>query len=163
VDNVLLGRTFRKKFTDGFRRLVRAGKLRLEEEWARLLDCGQLEAWLTEVTQPDWNVFIEGPPRGKSDPEQVLKYLARYMAGGPIADRRIIHDENGRVAFWARSRNKAAGNRPRPFELSGKEFVRRRPTYGRCPDAHPAQRLHPLSLLRWISREQTQRLSEPLP
>ena len=103
MDNVLLGRTFRKKFTDGFRRLVRAGKLRLEEEWARLLDCGQLEAWLTEVTQPDWNVFIEGPPRGKSNPQQVLKYLARYMAGGPIADRRMIRDENGHVTFWARS------------------------------------------------------------
>jgi hypothetical protein len=163
VDNVLLGRSFREKFTDGFRRLARAGKLRLKKEWARLLDCEQLEAWLTEVTQPDWNVFIEGLPRGKSNPEQVLKYLARYMAGGPIAGRRMIRDENGRVTFWARSKNKAQGNLPRPFELSGKEFVRRRPTYGRCPDAHSAQRLHSVSLLRRLPQEQTQRLSEPLP
>jgi hypothetical protein len=125
VDNVLLGRTFREKFVDGFRRLVRGGKLRLEAEWAKLLDPTQLEAWLTELTQSDWNVFIEGPPKGKSDPACVLKYLARYMTGGPISDRRIIADQNDHVSFWVRSKNKAAGNPPRQFELSGKEFVRR--------------------------------------
>jgi len=125
VDNVLLGEKFREKFADGFRRLVRTGKLRLEDEWAKLLEPQELEAWLNEVTESDWNVFIEGPPHGKSRPEHVLKYLARYMTGGPISDRRIIHDENDRVTFWARSKDKTAGNPSRPFELSGKEFVRR--------------------------------------
>jgi len=125
VDNVLLGRRFRKKFTDGFRRLVRGGKLRLEGDWAKLLEPKELEAWLAKVTQSDWNVFIEGPPNGTSDPDQVLKYLARYMTGGPISNSRILSDENGRVTFQARSKNKAQGNRSRPFPLSGKEFVRR--------------------------------------
>jgi len=97
VDNVLLGEKFREKFADGFRRLVRTGKLRLEDEWAKLLEPQELEAWLNEVTESDWNVFIEGPPHGKSRPEHVLKYLARYMTGGPISDRRIIHDQNDRV------------------------------------------------------------------
>ena len=50
VDNVLRGRRFREKFADGFRRLVRGGKLRLEEDWARLRDPKELEAWLNEVT-----------------------------------------------------------------------------------------------------------------
>ena len=122
VDNVLLGQTFREKFADGFRQLVHRGKLRLEGQWARLQQPQELEVWLPEVTHSNWNVFIEGPPHGKSHPAQVLKYLARYMAGGPISDGRIFHD---RVTFWARSKNKAAGNLPRPFELSGKEFVRR--------------------------------------
>jgi hypothetical protein len=85
----------------------------------------ELEAWLREVTESDWNVFIEGPPHGKSDSANVLKYLARYLTGGPISDRRIIGDEQDHVTFWARSKDKAAGNRSRPFELSGKEFVRR--------------------------------------
>jgi len=125
VDNALLGQKFRERFTDGFRRLVRAGKLRLEEDWAKLLNPAELEDWLTKVTQSNWNVFIEGPPHGKSDPVQVLKYLARYMTGGPISDGRLISDENDRVAFWARSKNKAEGNRSRRFELPGKEFVRR--------------------------------------
>ena len=125
VDNALLGQTFRKKFTDGFRRLVRRGKLRLEGDWAWLQEPQELEAWLTKVTQSNWNVFIEGPPNGKSDPDHVLKYLARYLTGGPISDRRIVSDENDHVTFWARSKNKAAGNPSRPFELPGKEFVRR--------------------------------------
>lgn len=125
MDNVLLGQTFRQKFADGFRRLVQAGKLRLEGEWAWLHEPQELETWLTEVTQSDWNVFIEGPPHGKSDPASVLKYLARYLTGGPISDQRIIRDENDRVTFWARSRNKAEGNLPREFPLPGKEFVRR--------------------------------------
>ena len=125
VDNVLLGRRFRKKFADGFRRLVCGGKLRLEGDWAKLLEPKELEAWLAKVTESDWNVFIEGPPNGRSNPDQVLKYLARYVAGGPISDSRILSDENDHVTFWARSKNKAEGNRSRPFELSGKEFVRR--------------------------------------
>ena len=104
MENVLLAQTFREKFADGFRRLVRRGKLRLEEEWAKLLEPQELEAWLDEVTESDWNVFIEGPPHGKSRPEHVLKYLARYMTGGPISDRRIISDENHHVTFWARSK-----------------------------------------------------------
>ena len=125
MDNVLLGRKFREKFVDGFRRLVRGGKLRLEGDWARLLEPQGLEAWLTEVTQSDWNVFIEGPPKGKSDPAWVLKYLASYLTGGPISNSRIIRDENDHVTFWARSKNKSEGNRSRPFTLQGKEFVRR--------------------------------------
>lgn len=46
------------------------------------------------------------------------------MTGGPIWDSRIIADQNDRVTFWARSRNKATGNRSREFERSGKEFGR---------------------------------------
>jgi len=105
--------------------LVRAGKLRLEGDWAKLLEPKELKAWLAEVTQSDWNVFIEGPPHGRSKPDQLLKYLARYLTGGPISNGRILSDENDHVTFWARSKNKAAGNRPRPFPLSGREFVRR--------------------------------------
>ena len=44
---------------------------------------------------------------------------------GPISDRRIIGDHNDRVSFWARSKNKASGNRACEFEFPGKEFVRR--------------------------------------
>ncbi len=127
TDNVELGRVFRKKFTGGLRRLVNSGKLKREDEWAKLRDRQELEAWLDEITASDWNVFIEGPPHGQSRPEHVLKYLARYLTGGPISDRRIICDKDGRVTFWARGKEKAKGkkNRSRPFSLRGKEFVRR--------------------------------------
>ena len=125
TDNIELGHVFRQKFTDGFRRLVYAGKLKLQDEWAKLHDRRELKAWLDVITESDWNVFIEGPPHGQSRPEHVLKYLARYLTGGPISDRRIIGDAEGRVTFWARSKDKAQGNRSRPFSLQGKEFVRR--------------------------------------
>ncbi len=93
MDNVELGRNFREHFVNGLRRLVRTEKLRLEDEWSKLKDPSRLEAWLDELTATDWNVFIEGPPNGKSRPAHVLKYLARYMTGGPISDRRLISDD----------------------------------------------------------------------
>jgi len=123
VDNVQLGHAFRDAFVEGVKRLVRRGRLRLDGDWSRLRDLNFLEDWLSPVTNSDWNVFIEGPPRGKSDPRRVLKYLARYMTGGPISDRRMIRDEENRVTFWARSKDQ--DNRSRPFTVHGREFVRR--------------------------------------
>jgi Putative transposase len=67
-------------------------------------------------------VYIEGPPTEKSSPEHVLKYLARYLTGGPISDRRLISDSNGKVAFWARSGD-GSGEQTR-VERTGVEFVR---------------------------------------
>jgi len=125
TDHVELGRAFREEFTSGLRRWVRSGKLKLDGPWAQLRDPGELEAWLDELKACDWNVFIEGPPCGRSGPVTVLKYLARYLTGGPISDRRMIRDEDGRVWFWARGKDKQQGNPPRPFPLPGKEFVRR--------------------------------------
>jgi len=125
VDNRELGRRFRAHYIEGLRRLARNGKLRLEGAWSKLQDPEELEAWLDELTATDWNVFIEGPPKGKSDPKHVLKYLARYMTGGPISDRRLISDENGVVTFWARGKDKANGNQSVPYALRGNEFVRR--------------------------------------
>ena len=105
------------------------GKLRLEGEFECLLKEDEREAWLKELEATDWNVFVEGPPHGRSKPEHVLKYLARYISGGPIADSRLIGwtEPEGRVSgdvwFWARSGDKE--NKSKPFRLSGVEFVRR--------------------------------------
>lgn len=68
-------------------------------------------------------MFIEGPPHGQSQPTHVVKYLARYMSGGPIADRRLISHEQDQVTFWARTKDKA--NKSQPLTLAGEEFVRR--------------------------------------
>jgi hypothetical protein len=58
-----------------------------------------------------------------SDPADVLKYLARYMTGGPISDRRLIEVKDGRVYFWARSSDKSG--RQVPVSLPTIEFIRR--------------------------------------
>jgi hypothetical protein len=125
VDNTQLSQSFREHFLDGLRRLICRGELRLEGQWWPLQDPPQREAWFAKLTATDWNVFVEGPPNGQSRPIDVLKYLARYMTGGPISDRRLISDEDGVIRFWARSKDKARGRKLEAFPLKGAEFVRR--------------------------------------
>ena len=105
--------------------MIVGGKLRLEKEFAYLREESEREAWLEEMAATDWNVFVEGPPHGESRPKHVLKYLARYMSGGPIANSRLISDEDGTITFWARSKDKSHGNPREPFYLSGPQFARR--------------------------------------
>ena len=131
VDNIQLGCEFRSQFIDGLRQLIQSGKLKLEGAWSDLLDADQREEWLDDVKSTAWNVFVEGPPGGRSDPRQVLKYLARYLTGGPIADSRLISHTNDQITFWARPKNTPAGQgkgsrkAPEPFTLKCIEFVRR--------------------------------------
>ena len=144
VDNRLLSERFRELFIAGVERLRRRGELQVE-------DAAALDTQLATLRDSPWVVYVEAPPHEAASPENVLKYLARYMTGGPIADRRLRSHEQGQVTFLARSDEKpAAGSRPRqvPVTLSGVEFVRRwslhilpkgytkvrrRPTCGRCP------------------------------
>ncbi len=42
-------------------------------------DPAELIAILDDVQACDWVVYIQPPPQETSDPEDVLKYLARYM------------------------------------------------------------------------------------
>ena len=123
TDNKDLGHEFRKRFVRRLRRLIGSGQLRTEAEWAFLRDPAKRDAWLDKLQATDWNVFIKGPPHGHSQPEHVIKYLARYISGGPIADRRLIGDQDGKVTFWARTKDKE--NKSQPFTLPGHEFVRR--------------------------------------
>lgn len=125
VNHKHLGKRFRKYYVQGLKKLVRSGELKLEQEWSWLSDSSELDRWCDELEQSDWNVFIEGPPRGESQPRHVLQYLARYLTGGPLSDARLISDESGWVQFYARSKDKRAGNPSLPFRLRGYELVRR--------------------------------------
>ena len=125
VDNRVLSERFRDKFLAGLTRLHRQGKLKLKGKWSSLQEPAAFAAWLTPSRDCAWVVYIEPPPTEKAQPEQVLKYLARYLTGGPISDRRLIGHEQGQVTFWARAHDKHTGNRPQPYTLSGTEFTRR--------------------------------------
>lgn len=131
TDNVELGRAFRKHYLRGLKRLLRQGQLKLGGSVDFLNDTNQRAAWLGQLEQTDWNVFIQGPPHGKSDPTQVVKYLAGYLTGGPIADSRMIRADENEVHFWARPQ-RAAGqpkhkgmNRPQPYRLNARQFMQR--------------------------------------
>ena len=123
VDNVALGKRFRETFVRGLGWLIRNGKLKLTDEWQQLSDSKVLRRWLKSLQSSDWNVFIEGPPHGQSDPAHVLKYLTRYMTGGPISDARLVSHEDGQVTFMARPGHETGGNRQQiPVKISGVEF-----------------------------------------
>jgi hypothetical protein len=115
VDNQALGRRFRDSYLRGVRRLIKAGVL-------EIVDPAKLSTILADVQSHDWVVFIQPPPKNTSDPADVLKYLARYLTGGPISDRRLIEVKGGRVYFWARSGDKS-GRRVR-VSLPTLEFIR---------------------------------------
>ena len=129
VDNALLSERFKEYFCASLKRLHRKGLIAFEppvlpargDEARDEPDFGE---WLDRIAEQAWNVFIEPPPQN-SQPQQMVKYLARYLTGGPISDGRLISYEQGKITFWARSKNKQTGNRPRPFSLPGVEFVRR--------------------------------------
>ena len=125
VDHRLLSERFRDKFLAGLTRLHRRGELKLQGSWSRYQDPAAFEAWLETFRDVAWVVFIQPPPKDETSPEHVLKYLARYLTGGPISDRRLIEHEAGEVTFWARSPDKKSGNKSEPYTLPGAEFTRR--------------------------------------
>lgn len=127
VDAEALRTTFRRMFLDGLRRLRQCGALKLDGEWSALREDEAFEAWLKPLAEITWVAYIEPPPTEQSTPAHVLKYLARYLTGGPISDRRLISDENGNVTFLARTGTTTGGGAggSEPLTLTGVEFVRR--------------------------------------
>lgn len=123
VDQEDLSYRFREQFIVALKRLHRRGELKLGSQ-SLVHKYRDFVRWLDSLPE-SWGVYIQGPPREQAGPECVLKYLARYMAGGPISDGRLIAHDDGQVTFWARSKDKKAGNASRPFPLDGIEFTRR--------------------------------------
>ena len=70
--------------------------------------------------------YIEAPPNAASQPADVVKYLARYLTGGPISDWRIT-EYNGRdVTFTARTGDTHGGSdETEEVSLPVVQFVRR--------------------------------------
>lgn len=124
VDNRTLGQEFCKRFMHKLKSLHRRDQLRLEGKLADMLDPVQWAAFTESLLQHDWCVFIERPPTAESTPEHVLKYLARYMTGGPISDRRLVSCENDIVTFTARGRDKTKPKHQTLVKISGVEFTR---------------------------------------
>jgi hypothetical protein len=138
TDNVELGRMFRKHFVRGLKRLLQQEQLQIGGSVEFLNDIQQRRAWLEELESGDWNIFIEGPPtvkRGKpSQPGNMVRYLARYLTGGPISEKRIIEGTQDEVTFWARPKrgkptDKSAGSRgmakPQKLRLTARQFMQR--------------------------------------
>jgi hypothetical protein len=117
---------FRKNFLAGLKRLHKKGKLKLNGAWSFLRSKAGFEAWLKPMEEVTWVAYIEPPPNEQCPPERVARYLARYLTGGPISDRRLVSDEDGFVTFLARAGDKTGGSKEIiPVRIPGAEFVRR--------------------------------------
>jgi hypothetical protein len=126
VDADDLRLAFRTTFLAGLRRLQARGELRLDGEWSPLQEAQAFEDWLQPLEFIQWVTYIQAPPTQDTTPDQVLKYLARYMTGGPISDRRLLRHEHGHVTFSARKGTQAGGSDEiEDVRIPGAEFVRR--------------------------------------
>lgn len=115
VDYKSLGHRFRDAYIAGVKRLIKSGKLKMQSR-------EETEELLEQLAAIDWAAYIQPPPRDESRPEHIVRYLARYMTGGPISDKRLVKVENGRVHFMARSKDKSG--RQVEVDLEGADFVR---------------------------------------
>jgi hypothetical protein len=130
VDAVTLRRAYRRHFLAGLDRLRAEGRLRLQGEFQHLQSDEAWAAWLFGLESTEWVSHIQPPPKQEEgvpcSPQQVLKYLARYLTGGPISDARIIAADEREVTFWAREGKTTGGDGRRvPVTLPLEEFTRR--------------------------------------
>jgi hypothetical protein len=110
---------FRGKLLAALREGLAHGQLALPEGRS----CQQMANLLNKLGRTKWNVHIrERYPHGAG----VLTYLARYIRGGPLANRRLVACANGRVTF--RYRVKGDGSDRQQSDLMTlpiEEFIRR--------------------------------------
>jgi len=128
VDAISLREAFRKFALSHLNRLRAAGKLQLPREGddGDLDDDEAWEAFTEKLKLKDWVSFIQPPPENSVGPEELVRYLTRYLTGGPISDSRIVAADRQNVTFMAREGNKTGGEREQvPVTLSTREFVRR--------------------------------------
>jgi hypothetical protein len=115
-----LSRLFRDKFLAGLKRLYRQrsqkpgqkqhstqdwiqgnppapklGGLKLRGKLAPLAEPEAWEQFLAPLAEQDWVVHLQSAPAGCEGPQAVLKYLARYVSGAAISDRRWLSHEDG--------------------------------------------------------------------
>ncbi len=126
VDKEALRSVYRDKFLSGLQRLWKSGKLKLSGEFAPLQSEQAFKDFIDSLGSVTWVSYIEPPPTADCSPTHVLKYLGRYLTGGPISDRRIVSADEGQVTFLAREGTKRGGESKQvPITLSSVEFTRR--------------------------------------
>ncbi|MEZ6064090.1 MAG: transposase [Planctomycetaceae bacterium] len=73
-----------------------------------------------------WVAYIQPPLTESSSPSDIVKYLARYLTGGPISDARLLQHEHGRGTLTARTGiTHGGGDDVEEVNLPAQEFVRR--------------------------------------
>lgn len=151
VDAISLREAFRKFALAQLKRLYKQRKLKLGGKFFYLQDDQGFESFCDELAAVDWVSFIQPPPTPLCKAEQVVRYLTRYLTGGPISDSRIIAADDQQVTFLARSGQRVGGERTQvPVTLDTLEFVRRW-----CDHIQPDQLTKTRYFGGWCSRHRT--------
>ena len=109
-------------------RLHAKGRLKLTGKLAQLANPVVIKEWLDAIAPRGFRVFVQPPPTNSTDPTIILKYLARYVSGGPISNSRLVSWENGQVTFLARSKEDALPGQAKEkvsVKISEVKFVQR--------------------------------------
>lgn len=128
VDAINLRTSFRKHAMTELARLRKRGELKLgiDPEFGDLRTDVVWDAFTSHLESLEWVSYIEPPPPGSSGPSNLVRYLTRYLTGGPIGNSRIESADEAEVTFMAREGSKQGGGlRQVPLTLETPEFVRR--------------------------------------
>ena len=126
VDAIHLRESFRKIAIAHLRRLRKSGKLQLDGSLGHLRCDAAWDELIEQLQSKDWVSYIEPPPTETSRGEHVVRYLTRYLTGGPISDHRILAADEHEVTFKARMGRTVGGDSIQvPLTLKTPEFVRR--------------------------------------
>jgi hypothetical protein len=126
VDADRLRDSYRKRAIRRLRRLRADGKLRFGGKFEYLRHDENWEVFVKNLEATKWVAYIQPPPKETSGAGEVVKYLTRYLTGGPISDARIVSANRREVTFLVREGTRAGGERQQvPLKLEIGEFVRR--------------------------------------
>lgn len=126
VDAINLRTSYRKFAINHLQRLRRDGELRFGGSLEYLRDDDAWDALVEQLESVEWVSHIEPPQGDHSRPEHVVRYLTRYLTGGPISDHRILSADDQNVRFLTREGKVVGGeSRQVPYTLPTTEFVRR--------------------------------------
>jgi hypothetical protein len=126
VDADQLRNAYREIFLRGLDRLHQQDALKLDGEFEPFRLADKWTQLMADLEATTWVSYIQPPPKPGQNATQVLKYLARYLGGGPISERRIVSTDQNHVTFMARQGETAGGDRKQiPIRLTQVEFTRR--------------------------------------
>lgn len=122
VPHKVISRLFRGKFVAALRAAYDSGELHhssLPERWC---ERSQFDQRCHEISRLDWVVNQQAPPPDL-EPTALVKYLARYVSGVAISDKRLVSCENGQVTFTVKNRTEQGRREERT--ISAPDFLSR--------------------------------------
>jgi hypothetical protein len=126
VDAIDLRESFRRHAIAHLKRLRKQGKLKLQGSFAYLEDESAWKDFCNKLSSMDWVSYIQPPPTKTTSADQIIRYLTRYLTGGPISDNRIVASDKDRVTFMAREGKQTGGNPCQvPVTIPTSEFIGR--------------------------------------